>query len=274
MELLGGINRQSPHIMKKGILLAAFSFLGTIATHAALIITEDFSGSTINPNLVAPSEFLFGPNSTPVGTAQNPSGLRRYVTTTATDFNTMDFVFEITFSVNGTTPDQTPFFGMGSGLADPNFFFEPHTSIYLRQFPDAFESGQLRATISSGAQVVPNQPPEFTISPTPGPGNGTHRAQLKKIGDLVTLSMDENYAGGAFTADYSFSRNLSTDLSFLNSTNSRLFFGVQSGATTFDNLSIVAVPEPSNTVILVGGILLCAGITRYRSRCGNRLSVS
>src|SRR5262245_58542048 len=96
-----------------------------IQAEAAIAFTEEFSAATISPNLVAPSEYKFGPNSTPAGSAQNPSGIRSYVTTVATDFNTVDFVFEISLRVSSGTATQTAFIGFGSGLPDPNFFFEP-----------------------------------------------------------------------------------------------------------------------------------------------------
>ena len=235
-------NSQQQHMKTAIVLTTAFAVAGITAS-AATSFTEGFSAATITSKLIAPSEFVFGPNAFPVGAAQNPSGTRRYVTTAATDFNTVDFIFEITYTVNTPTAAQTPIVGFGSGAGDPNFFFEPHTSIYLRQFPDDFESGQLRLTVSSGPQIPPNQPPEFVISGTPGPGNGTHRVRITKVGDVITLAEDENYTGGEFTPDYSVSRSLATDLPFLNSTNSRLFFGVQSGNTTFDNLSVVVEPE-------------------------------
>lgn len=234
---------------------------GIIAS-AATSFTEDFSEATIDSNLIAPSEFVFGPNASLLGTAQNisegtvqnPSGTRRYITTVATDFNAVDFVFEVTYSVNSPSATQTPFIGFGSGEEDPNFFFEPHTSIYLRQFPDDFAAGQLRLTISSGAQVPPNNPREITISGTTGPGNGIYRARITKTGNLVTLSEDEDYTGGIFTPDYSISRDMAADLAFLDSTNSRLFFGTQSANTTFDNLSVTVVPEPSIGLLFLVGV--------------------
>ena len=92
------------------------------------------------------------------------------------------------------------------------------------------------------------------MSGTPGPGNGTHRAQITKFGDTLTLSLDEDYSGGPFTPDFNFSRSMSADLAFLNSGNSRLFFGVQSGNTTFDDLTVTVVPEPNSIpLLLLGG---------------------
>ena len=255
-------------VMNKSLALTVTLLIaGEIVSTAATSFTEDFSGTTINSNLAAPSEFIFGPNSSPIGTAQNPSGTRRYITTVATDFNTVDFVFEVTYTVGTPTAAQTPFIGFGSGAEDSNFFFEPHTSIYLRQFPDDFESGQLRLTISSAAQIPPQNPPEYALSDTPGPGNGTHRARITKTGNIVTLSEDEDYTGGVFTPDYATSRNITTDLAFLNNTNSRLFFGVQSGNTTFDSLTVSVVPEPSSMLLVVGGIAL---YSRRRSLRTNR----
>lgn len=237
------------------IFLAATLSLAPLTTRAATSFIEEFSAASINSNLDAPSEFVFGQNSSPMFTAQNTSGIRRYVTTKDTDFNTVDFTFQITFSVNSPTATQTAFIGFGSGLEDPNFFSEPHTSIYLRQFPDDFEAGQLRLTISNSAQTPPNQPAESTLSAPTGPGNGTHRVQIAKVGNIVTLSLDEDYGGGAFEPNFTASRDMAADLPFLDSTNSRLFFGVQGGNTTFDNLTVDVVPEPSSLFFLSGAAL-------------------
>lgn len=250
-------------------LTTALLIVTEITATAATSFTENFSGATINPNLTAPSEFLFGPNASPNGTAQNPSGTRRYVTTVASDYNTVDFVYEITYTVIGPTPNQTAFIGFGSGVPDPNFFTEPHTSIYLRQFPDAFESGQLRLTLSSAPQVPPNGPPEVIISGNLGPGDGTYRARITKTGNVVTLSEDVDYTGGVFTPDYSVSRDMATDLSFLNSENSRLFFGVQNGNTTFDDLSVTVVPEPSCVLLFLSGVALCFRRRMFRTNKQN-----
>ena len=101
------------------------------------------------------------------------------------------------------------------------------------------------------------------MSSTPGPGNGTHRAQIRKTGEVVTLSLDEDYTSGPFIADYATSRSINTDLSFLDSTNSRLFFGTQAGNTTFDSVTVTVVPEPSTLVCEFAG-LLCFGFHRKR----------
>jgi hypothetical protein len=152
------------------IRLAFVAVLATISPYAqsATSFSENFSGTTISPALIASPEFLFGPNSSPTGVAQNPSGNRRYVRTVDTDFSSVDFAFEITLSVNTPTAANAAFVGFGDGQPDLNFFNEPHTSIYIRQFPDDFLSGQLTLTISTGPQTPPNQPSHMVFSGTQG----------------------------------------------------------------------------------------------------------
>lgn len=208
-----------------------------VTVEAAVSIEEDFSFNSIS-SMIAGSDFVFGFDSIPNGTAQNITGQRRYLRTVATDYSNVDFVFEITATIGAGDASQAAFVGFGEGLGDENFFFEPHTSAYLRQFPDDFEGGRSSFTISSAPQMPPNQPPTTVISTEPAPGSGVHRFQIRKSGDVVVFTIDEDY-NGVFTPTYSISKSLSIDLPFLTNTNARLFFGTQGSSTTFDDLRLV-----------------------------------
>src|SRR5213594_3175568 len=127
-------------------LWAAFVLVTSETTaKAADSFSENFQNTTVTPYLVAPTRYVFGINDTPFGTAQDAvfGTFREYITTAASDYNTVDFVMEITVSVHGPGPSQTAFVGLGSAIPDPNYFTEPHTSIYFRLFPDDFLNGAL-----------------------------------------------------------------------------------------------------------------------------------
>lgn len=228
-------------------LVALLSLLSVSIQATPPAFIEDFSATTINASLVSPAGFVYGANASPSGTAQNTSTFRRYVTTAAANYNTVDFVAEVTFTVNGGLGPGAAFFGFGSALQDASFFNEPHTSIYLRAFPHDFDSGKPSFTVTSvpGLRTDSDQ--------TVALGNGTHRGRIQKTGNVVTLSIDGNSTSGSFVADYTFTRDLSADLPFLNSTNSRLFFGTEADTTSFDNFSItVALPSNPNLLAYEG----------------------
>jgi hypothetical protein len=73
-------------------------------------------------------------------------------------------------------------------------------------------------------------------------GSGTHRVRLTKTGNTLTFAVDANSRAGPFVADFSTSKSISADLAFLDTSNSRLFFGTQGASTTFDDLSIELNP--------------------------------
>lgn len=224
-----------------------------LVANAATSFTEDFSGVSLNSNLIVPSNYIFGSNSSPLGVAQNNTNIRRYITTSDTDYNTVDFLYEITFSMNGPTAAQAVFFGIGSAIPDGSFFDEPHTSIYYRSFPNDFDGGNL-------ALFTSNSSGNHTTVPIGSPGNGLHRARLEKIGNTLTFSLDEAYTG-VFSANYSSVRDITT-FPFLDSSNSRLFFGVQGANATFDDVA-VTVPEPSSVLLLGLAGVMCVTRRRY-----------
>ncbi len=246
MRLGNFIRPLSAHLYSRfgiSLSIAVMAILSTTADSiAADSFTEDFSGTTLTPLLIKPNIFASGANANPVGTLQNPSSnLRQFVTTAAADYSTVDFEMAITVTVRASNPSQTAFVGFGSGIPDPAYFTEPHTSAYFRLFPNDFLSGTLDLTVST----APASPTTVVVSSSPHPGEGTHRVQIKKTANFVSFSCDVNYAGGPFVADYTVTRRMDTELSFLNSTNSRLFLGVQGANTTFVDLIIKVFPKTS-----------------------------
>jgi hypothetical protein len=259
-------------------VLSAFLFeLGLRNADAAESFSENFSKTTLDSHLVTAPGYVFGSNATPVGTAQkiDSSASRSYIATTATDFNKVDFVFEITATVHGPTATQIAFIGMGSGVPDPDFFTEPSTSVYFRLFPNDFEDGALTLCESSTPGAPSAHPAEMIVSRPPHPGEGTHRVQFRKVGNVLTMSCEVDSAGGPFVADYTVSRNIPVDLPFLNSSNSRLFFGVQGANTTFGNLTVRVVRLPALVwavlgIIAVACVVFLSIIIIGRMRGGQR----
>jgi|GEM_PF-1546483 len=237
----------------KPLVLTAvvISSFGT-ALQAASTFSENFDSTTITSDLTAQAGWVFGSNSTITGTAQNPSGTRTYVTTTATDYNTVDFTAQVKVHLNGGSGDGTGFVGFGSGTP-AGTYGEPGNSLYLRLGPSDFGPFVDANIQPSGANA--------TLA-NPSLGNGDYLVQVQKIGDSITLGVEQNYSSGAFVATpgMTYTASLGSDLPFLDSTNSTIFFGSQVGNTTFDDFSVTvaAAPEPSKALLaaLGGGFVL------------------
>ncbi len=227
------------------------------AADAAEAATETFSGPTLTSTLEVSSASTFAFN----GVATNTSNSRQYIRTVATDHNNYDFSLSVTFTVptNGGG-GGTAFIGFGSGTPDTGFYGEPLQSLYFRAAPNDFGSGFLQPSINSCTGDVAE------LTKIGFPGSGTHRAQLTKVGDTITFSLDANSTAGPFTADYSKSFSQLTNLFFLNGTNSRLFFGSETSGVTFDSfiLTTSAIPEPSTYAAFAG--LAALGLAAYRRR--------
>jgi len=255
--------------------LIALSVVVTFLSAAqggTLFFSENFGATTVTSNLSVPTGWTFGSDSTPNGVAQNNASQydpvsetsvtpRTYISTVATDYNTVDFVYEITLNVGGGGRGIA-FFGIGSGQPNTRFYDEPYGAFFLRQLPDAFDAGRTGWTIST--PTAPASPSEHFFAATGG-GDGSYRAQLLKSGNDLTLGIDVDYTGGPFAADFSVTKNLLTDVSFLDAAISRLFFGTGDIATTFDDLSITTVPEPSTYCMALTGIA-CGGYSMWRRR--------
>src|SRR5438477_560083 len=131
-------------------LWAAFVLVTSETTaKAADSFSENFQNTMVTPYLVAPTRYVFGINATPFGTAQDAvfGTFRDYITTAASDYNTVDFVMEITVSVHGPRPSQTAFVGLGSAIPDPKYFTEPcnQSATFAHRCVNASEQAHVRA---------------------------------------------------------------------------------------------------------------------------------
>lgn len=230
---------------------------------AAISLTDTFSGPTLNPGLEASAANIYTISG---GSVSNTNGERReYIRTVATDFRSTDFMMSITYTVaNGFGGAGIAFIGLGSGAPDPAFYSEPLLAVYFRTTPDDF-AGIINPSINSGGGAVNELAAIGTA------GGGTHRARLTKIGNTLAFAIDIDSSSGEFTTDKSTSFDLSKpEFSFLNDTNSRLFFGTRTGSS-FSEVTIAAtpsasaVPEPANCGILGGTLLLALVSFRRRS---------
>jgi hypothetical protein len=166
---------------------------------------------------------------------------RQYIRTVASNLRSQDFSMSLTYTiVDGYGDYGIAFFGLGSGAPDTGFHGEPLRAVYFRHLPVDFGDGNLNASINSGTGTVDE------LQPIGAAASGTHRVRLTKLSDLLTFDFDVDSSGGAFTSDYSQSIDLGLPaFSFLNDSNSRLFFGSQAAGVAFSEVSISAVPGPS-----------------------------
>lgn len=224
---------------------------------AAVSLNEIFSGPTLSPALELSSASTFSFN----GVATNTSNSRQYIRTVASDHNSFDFSLAVTFTVptNGGGGGMA-FIGFGSGTPDDGFYGEPLQSLYFRSSSNNFGGGFLQPSINSSTGVVSE------LSALGFPGPGTHRALLTKVGDTISFSLDANSDSGTFSTDYSTSMSQLSSLSFLNSSNSRLFVGSESSGVTFDSfaLTTTAIPEPGTSAALAGAAVI--GLAAWRRR--------
>ncbi len=232
---------------KSGWSLGFICLVGIFSTpvRAANSINEDFNSSQASPLLNIPLNYNWGPRASPPGsiyrTTKGHSG-RNYVITTASDYNSVDFRYDLDFTMNGRDGMGLLFMGIGSGQPNSAFFQEPDYSAYFLVWP----SEKVFFDVASGWDLTTGPqgaiPIETGFGPAPRDGQ-LARARIEKIGNAIMFSYQMVYAGGPYVPDYTISKNI-TSLPFLDGTNSHLFFGTDSDSSTVDNLTITMLPEP------------------------------
>lgn len=193
------------------------------------------------------------------GTGVAGDGGRSYQRTIQSDFALADsFVAEITFET--TTDDQQVFFGLGAG--DMALFGTPDWSTQNSSASFWPETGNDKFVRFRTANDV-NSFGDSTITDF-APGVHRFRMTYAKATNQLLGEIDLNYAGGPFVADAAGS-NFPIVTTTLNGVDgwpsepSRIFFGGDDG-TTFRDLTISAVPEPTT------GALLLLSLTAIASR--------
>jgi hypothetical protein len=263
--------------MKKCLILAFAPTLLLFVTSelgAATLFMADFTGpdgdtnlhpQLVNPNGVEPGG-SFSIQSNAVHNSVNAFGHapfghagRAYVRTVDSDYATVDFTATVLLTLSDHPTDQTfsGWFGIGAGTPNSNWYSSPNQGIDIELFPTGGFGGLTRVR---RVDPLDDSGVEENAFGSGSIGNGTHLLSIAKSGNTLTLSVDKDNNG---SVDLSSGPIDLTDPanSFLNATNSRIFFGGPSNYV-WDNLTVV--PETSSIIMMVfGSISLMAG--RY---CG------
>ncbi len=230
-------------------VLSAVALAGcALPATAAVSISENFNAATVSSALSAQAGWDFN------GSANKTGGGRNFVATVDTDYLNVNFTLTIDYTLAGGGGPGIALFGIGSAVPNPSWFGTPGDAFWAESRPSDFDSGDVQWSTMAGQGTTPAENTFATAS------DGSHRFKIEKIGDSITMSID---IGANGTYDGSVTRNLTTDLPFLNNTNSRLFFGTESGNATFDNLTLTVVPEPGSSA-MAG--LAALGLLRRRRR--------
>lgn len=198
------------------------------------------------------------------GSLISGDGGRNYMRTLDSDYATVKFTAEVTFTA--ATNDQAVFIGIGAG--DTALFGTPDWSTQFSSasfWPEMNNAKFVRFRTANDVNV-------FGDTGVPGMAAGTHRFRMtfNPANNQLLGAIDVNYAGGPFVAD-AMTTNFPIVLSSLFAADgwpsepSRIFFGGDDG-TTFRDLSITVVPEPASAVLLLLGV---AAI--FRTRAGRRV---
>ncbi len=211
-------------------LSAVAGFIGPIAANAQSI-SEDFNSGGLPGTMEAPVpgvvfsgggvQFFLGPT-------------RSYLRTIDAGFYNQSFVAEVTMTLG----ISIAWFGMGQGTPNPGFFDEPATpAINLRLHGTGLAGGVVHA----GDNVANFSGPFNSFG---NPGSGTHRLRLRwnAIAKTATFEIDQHYAGGTFTADFTSIAVNGADNGFTG-TNTRIYFGGGEGVS-FDDFSVSACATP------------------------------
>lgn len=210
----------------------------------------------------APEAVAYDAGGAHFGTVTAGDGGRNYVRTIDSDYATVSFVADITFST--TANGQEVFFGLGTG--DIALFGTPDWSTQ-------FSSASFWPEVNNGKITrfrTANDVNSFGDTTVPGFAHGTHRLRMTFDAATMFLStaIDLDYAGGPFVAD-TVSSNFPIATASLFAADgwpsepSRIFFGGDDGAVLRD-LNITVVPEPASAVLVVSGLIALTAIGRRK----------
>ena len=213
---------------------------------ASLMFTEDFSGGALPANMEESTDAIGAVDYSGGNATWALGSARGYVRTIDTDYNTVDFIFEGTLDIlDGVGPSGVGIFGLGTGEPDATVFGIPQIPNVHAEFgPDGFANG-----------FVGLNDDHTRESGLLGQGtgwDGVHRVRLTWTAATSTalFEVDQDYAGGPITADYTYTIGNAADNGF-DASNSRLFFGGGDGVV-WDDISVI--PEPATATMLLLGL--------------------
>ena len=150
------------------------------------------------------------------------SGGRQYIRTTAKDFLTKDFLFEIVFAI--TKDDGIAYVGIGEGRS-LKAGDEPGNSVNLRIHPPISMQGEVGLSkVGPGGTVIGRLPNE-----------GLHRVIIRKLDKAVTFTIDVDNDGESPDDIEQTIPDIGDFAPFLNSKNCHVFFG---GGSTFQQVRL------------------------------------
>lgn len=231
----------------------------TVSSHGATLFTEDFSDNSASPNMaLGTGHGSPQTNFTGAFTITSGSNSRIYLGTNDTNYNTIDFTFEVDVTVPVaifSDPWTIAFLGMGSPNANGGSYGEPTTGSNIVMALRADDLGNFGNLTSrdNGAFSPQQNPIGLTVA--------THgmRMDWNATSKQATFLFDLNN-DGTYDPALTFVVN-GADNGFTGS-NSQLFLGGGNGLI-FDNISVTA-PVPESSAALLGGLGVLGLLRRRR----------
>ena len=199
-------------------------------------INEDFSGSLSIDLQDADTAYTIA-GGVISKTVFGGGNVRSYIRTVDKDFNTVDFVAELTFTTTAGQGTMIHFFGLGPGDQDGGSFSNESAGALFR----IHSSDTIGGRVDAGVRFPLGTFTGSSIGDITTSGD-THRARITKSGNLAVFAIDRDFTG-TFVADItSPTLDLASVAPFLNNTNSRIYFGTASATDVFDDLLITVTP--------------------------------
>lgn len=169
------------------------------------------------------------------------SSIRAYVRTKKSHYLSIDFVASLTYTQYGGGGPGGIFFGIGSAQNNPHFYNEPAQSIFFLDLANDFTSKgiSVRRWVENGSRI--REEDHFVSEPESF--EGLAKVQIEKVGNTLTFRADLRFDGLKFKPHFSESIDLSTEATFLDDTNSHVFFGTGRSGSVFHELALRSLDE-------------------------------